>query len=421
MTSSHPTSDTGCKGRRCIVERMVDQWVSTRDSVTECPIREGRGCQAFAPVSKSISEAESGNGSRAASTKPAGCRLVRMIEDRRLLTAERPPHPNGLRHRNQELQALRTAFGPLTMGQSADGAFVHGPSGVGKTASARYLLEDLRDEHPRVRTIYVDAWDLRTRAAVLRAILADATDAEPSVWRGAGIDELVRAIGTLDGPLVVVLDEADRLDEPAACRDLIEADQIAPVVIANSHDQFLARLDERVRSRLARLRAVRFDPYSVDELVSILGDRVGVGVRPDAVDSEILERIADHAAGDAREAIAILYQALLVATERDADRVRPEFVDAAVAPARESIVEDVLASLREDQLQLVETLADVGPARTGQVRSAMLDRFGSAPCERTLRNWFSKLREYEVVRIDQSGRYRRYGLTESAQAVFGER
>ncbi len=50
-------------------------------------------------------------------------------------------------HRHTELQSLSRLLGPTQHGLGAKDVLIHGPSGVGKTASARWMLRDRRQRY----------------------------------------------------------------------------------------------------------------------------------------------------------------------------------------------------------------------------------------------------------------------------------
>jgi Cdc6-like AAA superfamily ATPase len=127
-----------------------------------------------------------------------------------------------------------------------------------------------------------------------------------------------------DGPpCVVILDEADQLDDRSVLYDLYALSGISMLLIANDTDAVLAGADERLTSRLRGREHVRFDRYGVAELTAILAARARWGLEAGAIDRAELETIADAAAGDARVAISILRSAARRATREERGRINP--------------------------------------------------------------------------------------------------
>ncbi|MDQ2049041.1 AAA family ATPase [Natronolimnohabitans sp. A-GB9] len=76
-------------------------------------------------------------------------------------------------HRHDELQSLSRLLAPTEHGQRAEDILIYGPSGVGKTASARYILRYLRQRFGlewsllecsgKTRNVFDVAYNLRSR------------------------------------------------------------------------------------------------------------------------------------------------------------------------------------------------------------------------------------------------------------------
>ena len=61
-----------------------------------------------------------------------------MITDARVLDPEFIP--NDVVHRDDEINRLTNTLRPIIDGKTAEPAFLHGPSGAGKTCIAQYTL-----------------------------------------------------------------------------------------------------------------------------------------------------------------------------------------------------------------------------------------------------------------------------------------
>ncbi len=206
------------------------------------------------------------------------------------------------------MNALTRALDPVTRGQSAETAFLFGPSGAGKTCLARFALDRLREAVIDLNHQYVNCWRDYTRFRALYRIL-EATGSTYEVHRqSTPTDTLLEHLDAYDGPpFVVILNEVDQLHDESVLYDLYRTQSISMVLIANRGEELFARLDDRLVSRLHGATRIRFEKYDLDELMSILEDRVQWGLTEDALTREQLACIADAAAGDARIAISISF------------------------------------------------------------------------------------------------------------------
>jgi len=79
--------------------------------------------------------------------------------------------PGDLRHREEELEDLASILDSYR----ATPIRIIGPSGVGKTATVRYALDDIGLHLDGVETAYVDAWDQHRPSRTLHALLEELT------------------------------------------------------------------------------------------------------------------------------------------------------------------------------------------------------------------------------------------------------
>jgi len=92
-----------------------------------------------------------------------------MITDARVLQPEFIPRE--VQHRDAEVNYLSSVLDPITHGERADPALLHGPSGAGKTCIAQFLVERLREEVMDINYQYVNCWKDHSRFKALYRLL----------------------------------------------------------------------------------------------------------------------------------------------------------------------------------------------------------------------------------------------------------
>ncbi len=325
--------------------------------------------------------------------------------------------PADFRHRDAELNLLSTALDPVLDGAPAGDAFVWGPSGSGKTSATRYLLGELRERADALETHYLSCWSDRTRHAVLYSVLEGFATSPVERRTGVSAGELRSRIeSVVDGPAVVVLDEVDQLESPDVLYDLYHTPELALVLVANREDQVLARLEPRLRSRLANATSVQFDRYDLDALVAILAQRTEHGLHPDAVTRAHLEHVADAAAGDARDAIRILATAARLAASEGEERLSAAIVDRAVPEARSELRETRRERLGEHQYALYAVVTEAGEISPGEAYDRYADRVDDPRSRRRVREYVRKLVEYGLIAVHGQNRGRRYRAVAGAES-----
>jgi len=320
-----------------------------------------------------------------------------MIMDYAVLQPEIQPEREVIMARDGELDHLSTVLEPITHGVAPAGAFIYGPSGAGKTCAVRCVTSELP------HSIYVNCLSSHTRRAVLNRVLEGVGDGSALERRSVSTADLAARIpDALSGPTAVVLDEADQLDDLTVLHELYGVESLALVLISNEpwrafdlerFDKEAARLDSRIGS----LEEIPFRAYDDDELVAILEKRVSVGVEPGVIGSDELAYIARCADSDARDAIALLYHSVRNADRDGRERVTTTVIDDARSDADEHVIRSRLSDLTRDQRLALEAAAEVGPATSGNVYEAYAERAESPVRKRTLRDWLSKFRRYELV------------------------
>jgi cell division control protein 6 len=276
-----------------------------------------------------------------------------MILDRRALDPDAPP--DRLIERNDELNAISSAIDPQVGAPRP--VFLFGPSGSGKTTVATFALKEARRELFDVRTAFLSCRG-QTRAAVLRATVRE-TIGGHKVYQSKGADALLRDLETLSDRLLVVCDEADQLRDKRVLADLYGIDDCTLIVIGNREAELFAELDAIAggHSRFSCRATIEFQKYEHRTLRRILEARVEQGLQRGSVISGAIDAIAEHADGDARQAVATLQRCVRTVVD-ESEQVTVDVVEAVAPDAVAALREQKLEALSEDLRTLYEIVAD---------------------------------------------------------------
>ncbi|SFC70167.1 ORC complex protein Cdc6/Orc1 [Halobiforma haloterrestris] len=335
-----------------------------------------------------------------------------MIRDARVLRAGFVPRE--VEHRDAEVNHLSSVLEPITNGEPAETAIVTGPSGAGKTCLSKFVTERLREAVLDVEVTYVNCWRNYTRFRTLYRILDDLGTTIDIHRQSTPHDELIDRLQHHDGPrTVVILDEADQLEDPSVIYDLHSLPQFAIVCIANEEEDLFNRVDDRLVSRLRSSEHVRMDSYADGQLYDILDARAKWGLEEAVITDEQLYRIADAAAGDARLAIGILRSAAGKADRENRERITDDILLAAAEDARAQIKQKSLDSLTPHQRVVYDIVRDHGPLSPNEIHDRYTDEVDDPRTKRTVRTYLSKMAQYNLLEAEGTSRDREYSLVDS--------
>ncbi|WP_253739136.1 Cdc6/Cdc18 family protein [Halohasta salina] len=332
-----------------------------------------------------------------------------MIEDARVLRDDFIPAE--VVHRDPEIQHISRVLSPLTEGQPAETLIVTGPSGAGKTCLTQFAVDRLKQEVLDLHIHYINCWQNYSRFRVLYRILEGLGKTVDIHRQSTPHDELIERLQTYsDSHSVVILDEADQLQDTAILYDLHQLPHISMILIANREAELLARVDERLSSRLVGSERLEFSRYSDDELVAILRKRAEAGLVSGAIRTQELETIAEASAGDARAAISILRNAARTAQFEQAERITSSIVSDSIPDARQEIHQKNLDRLTPDQRVVYEIIEEAGEITPSQLYQQYSTEVDDPKTDRTVRNYLSKMTRYNLIAAEGTSHDRRYKL-----------
>lgn len=336
-----------------------------------------------------------------------------MIQDARVLQDEYLPRE--IVHRHEEMSRLATALEPVVAGDKPQHALLTGPSGAGKTCIARMTLDRLQEQVLDVHTAHVDCWLHPNDFRILYKLL-ESLGTTYDIHRSTPIDELLHRLHDVQKPYLVVLDEADQIDDPDLLRRLYAIPNVTMILITNHERDLFNPLDERLQSRLRSSDTIEFDTYTRDALVEILSDRAEWGLIEGAITTGQLERIAEAACGNARDAISILRSAARQAEHERRERIRDADIEQAIPEARTQLRQKSLDRLTDDQLAVYEVLRDAGELMPKDIVARYRERVENPKTKRTVRKYLRKLEQYNLIESDGQGPSRVYRLRDQQPA-----
>ena len=258
--------------------------------------------------------------------------------------------PNYLPHRDKQIRKIGLILATALKGGVPSNILCYGQTGTGKTAVAKYVLDELQRKSQDTNKqglaySYINCRTVNTHYRILARLCNDLNLSVKKVpFTGLPTDEVFQKFHDgLDrkGQLtIVILDEIDFLARNRENDVLYDLTRVGSQLkhsnlrlIGISNDlTFKEMLDARVLSSLSEEEIV-FTPYTATELKDILSDRADQAFQPNVVRPGVINLCSALAArehGDARRAIDLLRVAGEIAERNGNNTVVEDHVREAV-------------------------------------------------------------------------------------------
>ena len=247
--------------------------------------------------------------------------------------------------REKQISRIISHLTPILDGAHPPPALIFGPTGSGKTVTLIHVLSTFMKVAERreigFRYHYVDLSSPKTFFGALNEVAVALDSSNRKYRKGIPIDHMqsriIEAIGSYDGFLCLLIDEADNL-RPNADSFLTFLGKTLPrkvscrlvLILLTNRLDWEKTLDPRILSFLKKTD-ILFEPYDALDLLEILKLRVEKALDKTKVDVSALKKVAALASretGDARKAVELMAKAVSVA-EETSGRLTEKEVDVA--------------------------------------------------------------------------------------------
>lgn len=179
--------------------------------------------------------------------------------------------PPILPFREGEIREIAETLKSLLSGLSGRNIFIAGKAGIGKTHAVKKVLRDLREETENTLVFNINCWIHSTAGEMAEAVFSQMKLPRTGEMTPAGMLEKIIA-RTGERPVIICFDEVDRAKEYGFLYSALEEFRKKSLILISNRPDFLAGLDERIRSRLLA-REITFRPYSKEEISKIIRER----------------------------------------------------------------------------------------------------------------------------------------------------
>lgn len=261
--------------------------------------------------------------------------------------------PKLVPYRENETKRIADCIKPLFQQRSGRNLFVYGAPGIGKTAAAKHVLQELEEQSEDIEPVYINCWQHNT---AFKVFLEICNTLGYKFTQNKRADELFmiakQMLNKDNGSAVIVFDEIDKAEGYDFLYNLLEGLYRKAFVIITNSREWLAMLDERIRSRLMA-EQLEFRAYNYEETKGILKQRIEYAFIKGSWENDALEAAAQKAfeLKDIRRGLFLLKEAGNAAQEKSSKKVTKAHVEEAIKKLDDFSVKD--SSDLEDETRFI--------------------------------------------------------------------
>ncbi|MBI5680109.1 MAG: ORC1-type DNA replication protein [Methanobacterium sp.] len=277
--------------------------------------------------------------------------------------------PENFMHRKSQMEALAICMRPALRKGRPVNSLVLGSCATGKTTAIKKIFEMVEKSSDKVVCVYINCQIHTTRFGIFSQIyqkIFGHTPPETGVPFSRIYQKIMQHLSSEDKALVVALDDINYLfyskNANKIFYDILRAHEafegIKTGVFAILSDiEFRFMLDKNVNSIFIPQEII-FNPYSPDEMNTILKERAKIGFYPDVISDELIMEIAEYAAssGDLRVGIDLLRISGNLAESDASKTIEKKHIEESLKNTGSINLTYILKSLSEDEKMLLNLI-----------------------------------------------------------------
>jgi len=305
--------------------------------------------------------------------------------------------PKLVPYREPHMRNIAASIKPLFQKRNGRNMFIYGLPGVGKTVAVKHILQELEEESEDITPFYINCWQKNTAFKILIEMCDIIGYKFVQNKRTEELLSVVKQyVNKSERSAVFAFDEVDKIEDFDFIYNILEDVFRKSVILITNYKEFIAELDERIKSRLTA-ELLEFQPYNLSETRGVLKQRMAYAFVPDVWENDAFEAIVQKTmnTSDMRTGLYMMKEAALVAEERSSKKITLADVSVAVKKLEDFSIKKT-EELEEEVRLILDIIKENNNKKIGDVYRAYQEG-GGKMVYKTFQRKINKLEEDHFI------------------------